>query len=117
MSELTDFKTLFPQFDAALVDAAFPALLNLRILYYPSVYGGSQNTNTAILYLIAHLFVVDQTPSDTQINQLSSSATDSVSGSFRFKQDTSDFISFFSATKYGQQFLQAIKKRQGGFFI
>lgn len=117
MSILEDFKARFPKFNAAAVDAAFPDLLSLYPSYYAPVYGASPASDSSTLYLLAHLFVVNQTPSDGQINQFASSNTDSVGGSFRLKQDTTDFVSFMSATKWGQQFLMSIKKRQGGAFV
>lgn len=117
MTILTDFLATFPSFDEAAVEAAFPAITGIYPSYYPKLYGASVSTDQSILYLLAHLFVVNNTPSDGQVNQFSSSNTDSVGGSFRFKQDSTDFVSFFSATKYGQQFLASIKKRQGGVFV
>lgn len=120
MTILQDFLTQFPKFDEAAVTAAFPSLLNTYPSFYDKAYDNINlycTTNKAILYLIAHMYVIDKTPSDGQINQFTSSGVDGVSGTFRIKTDSTDFISFFSATKYGQVFLQMIKRRQGGVFV
>lgn len=121
MSLLDDFKARFPEFPPETVDEVIPRLEPSFIYWYGYPYDTSttpnNQINNAILYLAAHLYVVDQKPSPAQINQFANNAVGNVSGSFRMRANASDFISFFSATKYGQQYLQIINSRRGGCFV
>jgi hypothetical protein len=117
MSLLDDFKERFPNFDPETVDALFPDVQDDYPNYYDYVYGVSAVIDRAILLLCAHLFVVETLPSDGQVGQLSQSGVRSVSGSFRVQADTTDWRTFFEATKYGGRFLKMINKRQGGIFV
>jgi hypothetical protein len=117
MSLTTDFKAAFPQFNSAKVDSLLPGLILEYPSYYAPAYGASPSSDRSTLLLLAHLFVVENSPSPNQVNQFASSNTDTVGGSFRFKAEATDFVSFMNATKYGQRFLISIKKRQGGVFV
>ena len=118
MALIDDFKTRFPEFDSAAVDTAWPALESLWPCLYGGQYGqGEACTDQAILLLIAHLFYIEdsgeQGPTLTAVSQ----SVGSVSVTNALSAATSDYRSFYGATKYGQQFLIITSKRQGAVFV
>lgn len=115
MALIDDFKNLFPEFDSAIVDQRFSELYGVAIC----IYGGSESVQcqkNALLYLIAHLFVLDQTPDQGTQGAATSKAVGSVSTSFASPSNISLNNSFLSSTKYGQIFLKLISYRSGGVF-
>ena len=119
MTLLADFLAQFPEFDEDIVNSVFPIIVRQYPRYYNYVYQGTipyPQSDTNILYLLATLFLFQQLPSPDQVQQFTSSGVRGVSGSFRQQQNTTDFRSFIGSTRYGQDFLEGIKGRQGPIF-
>ena len=115
MALIDDFKTRFPEFVSADVDAAWPGLE----ASWPCLYGGSYDVSDCddeiILNLIAHLFSVGQDSGPATI--AASESVGSVSVTNYINQSMSNRESFFSSTKYGQQFTLMTQFRQGASFV
>lgn len=118
MSLIDDFKTRFPGFDTAAVDAAWPGIEPAYLCYYGMEYDGEAGCNTEIiLNLCAHLFVVQSGNGNAPVQAVSSKAVGSVSTSYQVGE-TSNQRAFFMSSKYGQMFLQMTGARDsGGFFV
>jgi hypothetical protein len=103
MALIDDFKAEFPEFDATQVDTYFSQLEAI----YPTFYGGTyvdgdtvSADNNAILWLLAHLFVVR-----TVMNQTMGGVTEI---------DSSDYDAYFKLSIYGQTYLTLIRNNHGG---
>lgn len=114
---ITAFEARFPNFSTEQVESVLPRLIPGYTAYYNAEFGVSSDFDNSILFLLAHLFVIETSPSPAQINQLSSSSVQGVSQNFNVEQNTSAFRSFFNSTWYGQQFLMSINPRQGAMFV
>lgn len=118
MALIDDFKTRFPEFDTAAVDTAWPTLETLWPCLYGGTYGtGSDCTDQAILLLIAHLFYIEDSGETGPVQTAASQSVGSVSVTYSVNNAMSDRNTFFSSTKYGQQFLLITGKRHGAFFV
>ena len=115
MALIDDFKARFPEFDSDEVDAAWSGLE----AYWPCFYGGAYGSNDCedqkVLYLIAHLFTVNKLSGSAKTSTSDSVAD--VSSSWLVSANMSDQESFFSSTKYGQQFYMMIRNRFGAVFV
>ena len=115
MALIDDFKTRFPEFDVFAVDAAWAGLE----ASWPCLYGGQYDVSDCddeiILNLIAHLFSVGQDSGPATI--AASESVGSVSVTNYINQSMSNRESFFSSTKYGQQFIMMTQFRQGASFV
>jgi len=119
MSLIVDFKSKFPGFDSAKVDANWTLISELQPCFYNFVYGGSDCTDQAILFLLAHLFVgfTDPTYSGSDaFRKFSSKSVGSVSVSYSPASGVpSQLQEFYGSTPYGTTFLMLIRPRMGVF--
>lgn len=116
MSLQDDFKARFPEFDDQAVDAAWAGLEACWPCIYGASYQGDEScTDQAILFLVAHLFTVDQSngPAFTS----SSKSVGSVSVTKLIDSNMSAQDSFYNSTKYGQKFKLMTQFRQGACFV
>jgi len=116
MALIDDFKSRFPLFDTASVDAIFPIIEPI----YPAYYGGSVDVaieKEAIFNLLAHMFVSEQSTSNSGGQLQSSKAVGSVSASYEATTSSGQASDFFKTTKYGQRFLQIISTNMGAVFV
>ena len=118
MSLLIDFKTRFPNFDTAKVDAAWPAIDQAYLCYFGVEYGlGTTCEDQIILVLCAHLFTLESTTGTTPRLAATSKSVGNVSTSYAVG-DVSSYRSFFMSSKYGQQFVQMTNGlAQGAIFV
>ncbi len=114
---LTDFLATFPEFDPDTVEAEFPTLLAIYPAFYNYIYGQSPTIDTAILWILAHLFYVRQLPGGRHVNQFLSNGVGSTNGSYNVHASPTETRSFLQATSYGQIFWKMSSKRQGGIFV
>lgn len=116
MAVIDDFKTRFPEFDAAQVDAKLPVLVDA----YPCYWGGDYEEcgKEIVLNLLAHLLVVTTKGGDEGAKAIQSKSVGNVSVSYGQEfPPASNRMAWFNATKYGKQFLLLTRHRQGGFFV
>ena len=115
MALIDDFKTRFPEFPPATVDQYFPVLEAIWPSYYNAVY--TDETQEAILNLLAHL-LVDETRASQGANLTrQSKSAGSVSVSYAVPQNTGQLYSMFGSTKYGQRYLILIRRNYGGIAV
>lgn len=117
MALIDDFKTRFPEFDTADVDARLPNLETVYDCYYGGVYGVLSCDDEIILNLLAHLLVSEIQVSKGADMAVTSESVGSVSRSFAVPQSASNNYAFFGSTKYGQRYLQLIAKNTGAYFV
>ena len=112
---IDDFKERFPNFDEQLVDTYLPPLIQTYCSYYSKPYTGC--TKEATLQLLAHLFVIDTSPSSATSQVQSSKSVKNVSVSYEGTYGKDGKDAFYNSTKYGQRFLILISNCYGGFFV
>jgi len=111
-----DFKDLFEEFDNQAIDKAWSSLVALWPCFFGGSYGaGNSCDDQAILYLIAHLFKVDQKNSPSLAT--TSRSVGSVSTTTLIDPNLSYSKSFLSSTKYGQKYLLITQHRHGACFV
>ena len=115
MALIDDFKARFPEFDETEIDAAWSGLEAYWPCFYGAEYGSNDCDDQKILYLIAHLFSVNQSTGSAKT--ASSDSVGDVSSSYVVSAGMSDREAFFSSTKYGQQFNMMIQNMFGAFFV
>jgi len=118
MPLIDDFKTRFPQFDIAAIDASWPGIEPAYKCYYGVEYDGATGCDTEIiLNLCAHLFVMQSSGKNAPAQALAIKSVGSVSTSYQTGETTNQ-RAFFMSTKYGQMFLQMTSARAcGGYFV
>lgn len=116
MALIDDFKTRFPEFDAAVVDQYFPIIEPL----YSCYYGGSLDDpcdKEAILNLLAHLLVINSRQKSGSVQLAASKSVGSVSVSNVQSTISRQGAEFWLTTKYGQQFLMLTQNNIGAHFV
>lgn len=117
MALIDDFKTKFPEFDSADVDAAWASLDGEWQCYFGYGYGSAACNDQAILYLIAHLYS-SNTTGNSPTKDVMSKTVGSVSVSYAQAKENDRFSLFFGSTKYGQRFLMLTNRLAvGGYFV
>jgi len=116
MALIDDFKSRFPEFDTAVVDASFPLIADLWDCYYGGDYTQDCDKET-ILNLLAHLFLSETSTSSASIKGVASKAVGSVSVSYVASSVSNSNTDFFNTSKYGQRFLMLTRKNMGGYFV
>ena len=122
---IDDFKVIFPQFDATLVDTLWPNLELQWPCYYNFPYVVGSYNAQAILNLVAHLFLIEsrisgdgQSKPPSPIQAVQSKSVGNVSVSYvATAPSLSPTDTFFASTIYGQRYLQLIKSRMGAVFV
>lgn len=115
MALIDDFKNRFPEFDTAVVDQYLPILDGVWQCYYGKPYAACDKE--IILNLVAHLLVLEQSPSTATVKEESSRSVGSVSVSYEARSTTSNLTDFFGATKYGQRYLMLTSTRRRAYFV
>jgi len=115
MALIDDFKARFPEFDTAVVDQRLPILESVWPCYYGRPYSGCNKE--IVLNLVAHLLVLQSSPSAASVKEESSRSVGSVSVSFESRANTSNLSDFFGSTKYGQMFLMLTSTRRRAYFV
>lgn len=117
MALIDDFKTRFPVFTPATVDATFP----LIEVTWPCYFGGSYESacnKEIILNLLAHLFVDETNAGTSSIKSVDSKSVGSVSVSYSASTATGgEGYDFFKSTKYGQRFWMMTRSNVGAYFV
>lgn len=116
MTLMDDFKARFPEFDPGAINAAWSGLESSWPCLYGGKYGVSDCEDEIILNLIGHLFTVGE-QSSGPATIASSESVGSVSVTNYINQSMTNRESFFSSTKYGQQFIMMTQFRQGAKFV
>tara|TARA_Y100000310_G_scaffold195657_1_gene195634 strand:- start:2398 stop:2745 length:348 start_codon:yes stop_codon:yes gene_type:complete len=115
MTIADDFDARFPGFDTTIRTTYFTIVEAIWAEYYCFDY--TDETQEAILNLIAHLMLLESDPSNEPQHVKTSQSAGSVSVSFQAGDD-SVLAQFYSTTKYGQRFWQLVSlKAGGGFFV
>lgn len=117
MAIIDDFKARFPNFDTAQVDAILPALIATYHCYYGGDYDANDCEQEIILQLLAHLFVLDTSTSNSPVRLQSSKSVGPTSVGYEASNPAGQTKSFFGTTRYGQTYLMLINPNQGGFFV
>ena len=118
MSLQTDFIIKFPEFDPIDQPSFDSAVDDVDCLYnveYVDANGTTTCGNLSILYLVAHFYYLDQQTTASPSRVETSKSVGDVSASYMVGS-ASEFIAFYSSTKYGQRFL-VMNNAQGGFFV
>ena len=115
---IDDFKTRFPHFDSVTVDALLPSLIEEYCRFYNKPYTAC--TKAAILYLMAHMFVLEtnsSTGSTAPSRTIASKGFDSESVSYEASVNVTEMDVFYNSTVYGQKFKLLISTFIGGYFV
>lgn len=117
MAILDEFKTRFPEFDAATADQYIPILEPI----WPCYYGGEYETacdKEIILNLLAHLLVNETATGSGNVKSTQSKSVGNVSISYsNGYAPTSERLDWLGRTKYGMRYIMLTRKRQGAVFV
>lgn len=124
MALVDDFKARFPelvtQYGVNVVDQRVGILADVYTCYFCGNYDDKCDRE-AILNLIAHLLVVDQSGSSASASgtggAVSSKSVGNVSVSYGATADQGFNRDTFGGTKYGAMFLQLTRGRAGAVFV
>lgn len=119
MALIDDFKDRFPNFSGSDIDNVFSFLEAEYKCYYNYEYGFSSCSDQAILNLLAHLFILNQSQSESSdpIKEMQSVSDGTASITYQQRQLGSDVQDYFNTTIYGQKFLQMTRLSGVGFFV
>jgi hypothetical protein len=128
MSLQSDFEAKFPSL-TPLNQEIFDSAVDTYPCIYGAVYCETGCTqvqlcdNQIILYLVAHLYVIDLraesagSGGSSPINNVASKSVGDESISFQYGADMSNNALFFSTTRYGQRYLILTQKNLGAVFV
>jgi hypothetical protein len=119
MPLIDDFKARFPEFDAAVVDQRLPIFEAIWPCYFCGDYSIPCDKE-AILNLIAHLLVMDQSAGSngaTAVGNVQSKSVGNVSVSYKNSAVQTWDNDFFGGTKYGMMFLNLNRGRSKPVFV
>lgn len=117
MALIDDFKTRFPTFTAATVDATFPQIETVWPCYFGGAYESDCNKEI-ILNLLAHLFVDETNSGTASVKSVDSKSVGSVSVSYSASTSSGgEGYDFFKTTKYGKRFWMMTRSNMGAFFV
>lgn len=111
MTIASDFAARFPGFDTVTRDTYLPIVEPIYQNYYCVDY--TDESQEAILNLLAHLMLVESNTGTGPLRVKSSQSAGSVSASFA-EGDTNARALFYSTTRYGQTFWHLIMQEAGG---
>jgi hypothetical protein len=117
MAIIDDFKSRFPEFDPADVDAKLPDIEAAYQCYYGGAY--TNCNKEIILMLMAHLLADELSTNVGGIKSTTSKSVGNVSVGFgSATANTGDRLAYyFGATKYGKRFMLLTSKGIGGHFV
>lgn len=125
MALVDDFKARFPelvtQYGEAVVNQRIVILENVYTCYFCGDYNDKCDRE-AILNLLAHMLVVDQSGTTSAAGSgmggaVSSKSVGNVSVSYGATSDQGINRDAFGSTKYGATFLLLISGRRGAYFV
>ena len=121
MALIDDFKARFPQFDSTTVDSLFPSIEAVYPCLYGFAYGAANCNDQAVLYLCAHLFILNENMTngnDSASRLEQSKSVGSVSVSYSIDPNSLTLNrQLLGTTVYGQIFLRLTSSRQGAMFV
>ena len=117
MGVLADFKTRFPEFEAATVDQYITILEPVWPCYWGGDYSDSCGQEI-VLNLLAHLITVEISSGSENVKAAQSKSVGNVSVSYsQGYAPTSERNAWLKTTKYGARYLWLTSRNAGGFFV
>jgi len=117
MTVAADFKTRFPEFEAATVDQYIPILEPVWPCYWGGAYADPCGQEI-VLNLLAHMLTAEISAGSETFKTAQSKSVGSVSVSYsQGYAPTSERNAWLKATKYGARYHLLTSRNAGGFFV